>query len=105
MFKLNLNKADRGAIMAILAIIGAIYLLTFLKSRRSGYQARPITIKPKSEKSIFDLDHKLECVAGPQKTAGYYSRSLTPGGVCGAQKVIRDHGDYEIADGIGGVLI
>jgi hypothetical protein len=25
--------------------------------------------------------------------------------VCGAQKVIRDHGDYEIADGIGGVLI
>ena len=105
MFKLNLNKADRGAIMGVLAIIGAIYLLTLLKSRRSGYQAMPIVIKPKSEKSIFDLEHKLECVAGPQKTAGYYSRSLTPGGVCGMQQVVRDHGDYEIGDGIGGVLI
>ena len=105
MFKLNLNKADRGAIMGVLAIIGAIYLLTLLKSHRSGYQARPIVIKPKSEKSIFDLEHKLECVAGPQKTAGYYSRSLTPGGVCGMQQVVRDHGDYEIGDGIGGVLI
>jgi len=105
MFKLNLNKADRGAVMAILVIIGTIYLLNLLKSRRSGYQARPIVIKAKTEKSIFDLEHKLECVAGPQKTAGYYSRSLTPGGICGAQKVIRDADDYEITDGIGGVLI
>jgi hypothetical protein len=105
MFKLNLNKSDRVAILGVLAIIGIMYMLALVKSRRSGYQATPIVIKAKSEKSIFDLEHKLECVAGPQKTAGYYSRSLTPGGVCGAQQVVRDHGDYEITDGIGGVLI
>lgn len=105
MFKLNLNKSDRSAILGIFAIIGIMYMLTVLKSRRSGYQATPIVIKTKSEKSIFDLEHKLECVAGPQKTAGYYSRGLTPGGVCGAQQLVRDHGDYTITDGIGGVLI
>lgn len=105
MFKLNLNKTDRGAIAAIIAIIGLLLLLNLLKSRQSGYQAREIVIKPTTEKSIFDLEHKLECVAGPQKTAGYYSRSLTPGGVCGTQQLVRDHGNYEIKDGIGGVLI
>lgn len=105
MFKLNLNKADRGAIAAFIAIIGFMFLLNFLNSRRSGYQAREIVIAPKTEKSIFDLEHRLECVAGPQKTAGYYSRSLTPGGVCGTQQLVREHGEYEIKDGIGGVLI
>lgn len=105
MFKFNLNNTNRGAIRAILILIGAIFLLALLKPRRSGYQARPIVIKPKNEKSFFDLEHKLECVAGPQSTAGYYSRSLTPGGVCGGQQLVREHGEYQIDDGIGGVLI
>jgi len=105
MFKLNLNRTDRGALAVIVAIIGLILLLNLLKTRRSGYQAREIVITPKTEKSIFDLEHRLECVAGPQKTAGYYSRSLTPGGVCGTQQLVREHGEYEIKDGIGGVLI
>ena len=58
MFKLNLNKSDRVAILGVLAIIGIMYMLALVKSRRSGYQATPIVIKAKSEKSIFDLEHK-----------------------------------------------
>jgi hypothetical protein len=105
MFKLNLNKTDRGAIMAILAIFGILFVLRYISRTRSGYQPRPIVIKAKTEDSIFGLPHSLECVSGSGKKDAYYSRSLTPGGVCGGQKLVADHANYEISDGIGGVLI
>jgi hypothetical protein len=58
-----------------------------------------------SEKSIFDLEHKLECAAGQSKEGSPYSMSLTPGGLCGASKLVDEHASYEIGDGIGGSLI
>jgi len=70
----------------------------------SMYQARPIKVTPIREGSIFDLENKIECTPG-RKEGSAYTKSLTPGGLCGAQKLISDIASYEISEGIGGSLI
>jgi hypothetical protein len=70
----------------------------------SKYQPRPIKIKTVSEASIHDLEHNMECTPG-YKGGSAYTKSLTPGGLCGAQKLVSDHASYGIEDGIGGSLI
>jgi len=101
---INLNRANRNAIMSILALIALIFVLGALKTT-SKYQPRPITIKAISEKSLFDLEHRLECAPGHTSEGSTYTKSLTPGGLCGARELVRDHASYEIEDGIGGSLI
>jgi len=71
----------------------------------SKYQPRPITITPISEESIFTLENRLECAPGFTSEGSAYTKSLTPGGLCGAQKLVSDHAGYGIEDGIGGSLI
>ena len=100
----NLNRANRNAIMSIVALIALIFVLGMLKNT-SKYQPRPITIKAISEKSLFDLEHRLECDPGHTSEGSTYTKSLTPGGLCGARELVRDHASYEIEDGIGGSLI
>ncbi len=97
-----LNRVDRTALMSIAVLVAIIVVLTMA---RSGYQPRPIVIKPKTEKSIFDLETSLECTAGSGKEDSAYSKGLTPGGVCGAQEVVAQLAGYEIVDGVGGSLI
>jgi hypothetical protein len=57
--------------------------------------------------SIFDLQHKLKCVAGGfNPESAFYSKSLTPGGFCGDMDWVRNQQrDFEIAGGIGGSLL
>jgi hypothetical protein len=97
----NFNRANRNAITIIAILIGLIFVLTAV---RSAYTPRPLLISEKSKESIFDLEHREDCVAGSEKNGAYYSKSLTPGGVCGGQKLVKDHANYEITGGIGGVL-
>ena len=47
----------------------------------------------------------MDCVPGSGKEASPYTKSLTPGGLCGAQKLVGDHASYKIVEGIGGSLI
>ena len=101
---LNLNKTSKNAVMYIAVLMGLISVLTVLQGRSSGYQPRPITINAVSEGSLFDLDHSEECVAGAPNGSPY-SKSLTPGGLCGAQGLVADHAGYSISGGIGGSLI
>ena len=101
---LNLNRANRNAIMSIVALIALIFVLGMLKNT-SKYQPRPITIKAINEESIFNLEHRLECAPGHTSEGSTYTKSLTPGGVCGAQELVSAHAGYEITDGIGGSLI
>jgi len=46
----------------------------------------------------------MDCTPG-YKNGSAYTKSLTPGGLCGAQKLVADHAGYAIEDGIGGSLI
>ena len=102
---LNLNRADRTAIQYILILMVVIFVLSIMKnSRRSAYTPRPLVIKAVNEQSLFDLEHRLECAPGHTKEGSAYTMSLTPGGLCGAGELVRDHARYEIEDGIGGSL-
>jgi len=101
---INLNRANRNAIMSIVALIVVIFLLGAMKNI-SRYQPRPITIAAVSEESIFNLEHKLDCAPGHTSEGSTYTKSLTPGGVCGAEKLVADQAGYSIEDGIGGSLI
>ena len=103
---LNLNRADRTAIQYIVFLMVVIFLLGIMKkSRRSAYTPRPLVIKTISEDSLFGLEHRLECAPGHTSEGSTYTKSLTPGGLCGARELVRDHASYEIEDGIGGSLI
>ena len=101
---LNLNKTSRNAVMYIAVLMGLISVLTVLQGRSSGYQPRPITINAVSQGSLFDLDHSEECVPGAPNGSPY-TKSLTPGGLCGAQGLVADHAGYSICGGVGGSLI
>lgn len=101
---INLNRANRNAIMSIVALIVVIFLLGAMKNT-SRYQPRPITIAAVSEESIFNLEHKLECAPGHTSEGSTYTKSLTPGGLCGSQKLVAEQARYGIEEGIGGSLI
>jgi hypothetical protein len=101
---LNLNRANRNALMTIVALVVVIFLLGMLKNT-SKYQPRPIAITAINEKSIFDLEHRLECAPGHTSEGSTYTKSLTPGGVCGAEKLVAEQAGYTIEEGIGGSLI
>jgi hypothetical protein len=100
----NLNRANRNALISIFTLIAVIFVLGIFKTT-SKYQPRPIVIKAVNEKSLFNLEHRLECAPGHTSEGSPYTKSLTPGGVCGAQKLVSEQAGYEIEDGIGGSLI
>jgi hypothetical protein len=99
----NLNKANRGGLKWI-GVLFLIILGLMMFRDTSMYQPRPIMVTPIRKGSIFDLENKVECTPG-KKDGSAYTKSLTPGGLCGAQKLVSDLSSYEITDGIGGSLI
>jgi hypothetical protein len=90
-------------VYAVLVLI--ILALIVMRVRKSGYA--PIVIQSQGDEnsSIFDLKHDLSCVPGPQEGAASYTKSLTPGGLCGDQKWVADQATYTITDGIGSSLL
>jgi hypothetical protein len=104
MFKFN--RVNRNAITMIVVLLLIISALAAFKNGTvSKYQPKPITTKTVSDQSIFDLPVNVECTAGSGKKDSPYSKGLTPGGVCGAQKLVSDQAGYDITGGIGGSLI
>jgi len=103
----TLNRVSRNALSMIVVLLLIISALAAFKSSTttSKYQPRPIVTKNVTDQSIFDLPVELECTAGSGKKDSPYSKGLTPGGICGAQKLVTAHAGYEITDGIGGSLI
>ena len=99
----NLNKTNRNALTSIGVLFFIIVALMMFQDR-SMYQPRPIKVKTLSTGSIFELENKVECTPG-RKQGSAYTKSLTPGGLCGAQKLVSDLASYEIEEGIGGSLI
>jgi hypothetical protein len=94
--------------MAMYGVLIAIILVLVLSRAISGYDLAPRDVQVKTKGapgSIFDLPYKMECVPGPDKTTSPYSKSMTPGGVCGAQEFVRSQADYEILGGIGDSLL
>ena len=96
----------------IIGLLLAI-LMTLVKSQRtSGFETgAPLSINPgpmvaKQPDNLFGINPSIQCVAGPSEKADYYSRGLTPGGLCGGSEYVREQiRDYAIVDGVGGSLL
>ena len=104
---MKLNATNRNTLKAIAVVFLLLCVLMMLSPRRSMYQPRPVNLETSEEAgatSIFDLEHKIECVPGSPESA-YYTKSLTPGGICGDQKFVKDSADAKIIGGLGGSLI
>ena len=101
---MKLNATNRSTLNGIAVIIILLVVIMFMTPpQKSTYQAREISIKPLSEQSIFSLPRDTKCLAGPNAEAGLYNIDVQ--GICGGQKLVSEHANYEISDGIGGVLI
>ena len=101
----NFFKSNKQ--LLTLVVVVAVLCLFY---KRSPYRLSPSHLKIDGKKGpkdgIFGLPYSLECVPGPQATSGYYTKDLTPGGICGAQKYVESQaGDYKILSGIGGSLL
>ena len=92
---MKLKLTDKQTLFAIFVVIALITILGSL--RQSNYQPKEITIAPKNENSLFNIQASEKCLGS------YYSNSV--GGICDGQKLIKEQADAEITDGIGGTLI
>jgi len=93
-------------------ILALLVILMFMNcgGTKSTYVLTPrmvnINKSKGADKSIFDLKYDLSCVPGPTKSGSYYTKDLTPGGICGAQEWVAEQAEgYTITDGIGGSLM
>ena len=107
----NLNCTQRSILIAVVVAV-AVYMIMGngpAQPVRERYVLMPTSLSTKDggagANSIFDLPYTPECTPG-LPGGSYYSKDLTPGGVCGAQKFVNDvmH-RYTIEDGIGGSLL
>jgi len=101
-------KLINVAILALLAMI----LFKLMGGRGvSGFGANLMTTPGPGMSggpaSIFDLKHKVGCTSsGFNPDSSFYSKSLTPGGLCGDMDFVRNQErDYTIDSGIGGSLL
>jgi hypothetical protein len=89
----NLNKTNRRALTSIAVLIVLVFIVM---SVRSTYEPMPLVIKAKNEKNLFDLPYDLKCVAGSGVEGESTYSMRKPGGLCGAEKLVREQADYEI---------
>ena len=92
-----------GVLISIIVVLIIMKLMNKDKYEQRIYGS-PINIsqvKPKEPQSIFDLPYKLECVPGPTPEGSNYTKSLTPGGFCGAGQWVANQANYKITGGIG----
>ena len=102
-----------GKLLTQAVIIGLLVaiLVLLVQGRGSSYVAAPIAITPgaaasSGPKFLNEIPSGIECTPGPSENAAYYTRGLTPGGLCGDQESVRAQiRDFSIDGGIGGSLL
>lgn len=102
-------KLSHEKILIIVLCLAAVFCI-YRNSGKSGYVLSPgpvVTNDPANNptvKQLLDMKYGLECVPGRANSmdAGYYSKGLLPGGICGGQKYVNAlmHG-YKINSGVG----
>lgn len=102
-----------GKMLTQAVIIGLLVaiLVLLIQGRGSGFSAAPLAVSPGPEargapKALTEIPSSLECTPGPSENASYYTRGLTPGGLCGDGESVRAQiRDFSIDGGIGGSLL
>jgi hypothetical protein len=109
----DLSKIKFGKLLSQAVIIGLLVaiLVILVQGRGATYVPSPLVTKPGSQASsgpttLSDIPSSLECTPGPSEKAAYYTRGLTPGGLCGDGDMVRNQiRDFSIENGIGGSLL
>lgn len=99
----GMNRTTKQMLKWIVIIFLIVVLLQMFRGT-SKYALHEIAIKEKNVQTIKDLPYTLECVPGAVNGSPY-TKNLTPGGVCGIQKIVAEQSDYELVGGIGEPLI
>ena len=102
-----------GKVLTQAVIIGLLVaiLIMLVQGRGSTYEAAPLVTVVGSQassgpSSLTEIPSSLECTPGPSEKAAYYTRGMTPGGLCGDGDMIREQiRDFSIEGGIGGSLL
>lgn len=101
---------NKNRCMLILAILVVLFVVPRM-CQRSGYKLSPEPIQITTSANsvaggLFSLPYSLDCVPGPTAKASYYTKGLSPGGICGDQQYVMSQAeDYKIVGGIGGSLL
>ena len=111
-----MNLKNRDSVIYGVFSAAIVYLILFgcgglmAQPVKETYILAPADLKSKAAetkaKNLLDLPYKLECAPSAKEGGAYYSKNLTPGGICGDQNFINKamHG-YAIEDGIGRNLL
>lgn len=92
-----------GLLVAILVMLVQGRGATYIPAPLVTNQGPMASVGPKS---LTEIPSSLECTPGPAENASYYTRGLTPGGLCGDGAMVRDQiRDFSIESGIGGSLL
>ena len=100
-------KVTKIVVIALLILI--LYQVTMGRSvsRMGSLDSVQGSMAASGPDSIFGLKNRLGCVAGGfNPNSSFYSKDLTPGGLCGDNDWVRNQQrDFEIKGGIGGSLL
>ena len=108
-----MNKSLKTLVYVIVLIAAIMYIMNGLvstpivsKYHRLGSLDIAVEAAPGSgpENDIKNLPSSLECVPGAT-ASDYYTRSLTPGGICKGQDFVVASANYKITGGIGEPLL
>ena len=93
----------------IIGLLVTILVMLVRGSEVSGFAeilSNPGKLVSRGPQSITQVPDSLKCTPGPSEDAAWYSRGLTPGGLCNdADFVTNQMRDYSIDGGIGGSLL
>ena len=111
---MNLQNTIKSAMNNHPYVVGVLIFVLILwgtgigrRCASSNYSMSPtpITVDKQTEPSgLFKMPYNIDCTPGA-KNGAYYTRDLTPGGMCGGQQFVADMNDYKITGGVGGSLI
>ena len=109
----DLKNIKFGKLLTQAVIIGLLVaiLVLLVQGRGATYVPAPLLTNPGSQASsgptsLTEIATSLECTPGPSEKAAYYTRGLTPGGLCGDSDMVRNQiRDFSIDGGIGGSLL
>ena len=96
------------SVLAVVAVL--LYVaLNYTRPQVSKYHLSPGALQTTTAGTIsdfFDAPYELACAPSAQEGGAYYTKDLTPGGLCGGQAIVNKlmH-QYTITDGLGGSLL
>ena len=93
-----------------LVIIGLLLMIIYRMYQPSMFALHPSEMVTTGTgippSALFNMNPDLSCVPGPAARASYYTRGLTPGGLCGDGNWVHDQQrKWSIQSGIGGSLL